>query len=114
VACQNTHLISKTFKMSFQRFKHYNSGLELMEKGDIENAIIEYKLAIEENPDNADAHNNLAYAYAIQGKLDQACEEYSKAVQLIPDDQDFHCNLAIALTKKGSFKEAILEYRESS
>ena len=44
--------------------------MSLEKKGDIEGAIAEYKLAIQENPGNADSHYNLAQLLA--GKQDYA------------------------------------------
>ena len=58
-------------------------------------AVTEMESASEANPDDADSHLNLGYAYQQDGQFDQAIAEYDKVLGLDPE------NLA-ALYNKGA------------
>ena len=47
-----------------------------------EKAISDYSKAIELNPENADAYNNLGLAYFKQGFLDNSCQNFVKSAEL--------------------------------
>jgi tetratricopeptide (TPR) repeat protein len=64
-----------------------------------------YRLAIEKEPDNADAHNNLAWLYYTRReKLDEAETLARKALRLNPGKGDIYRNTLekIREAKKGS------------
>ena len=52
---------------------------------------------IEVRSHDADFHNNLGVALAMQGKLDEAVEHFRRAVELDPDSVEAQTNLATAL-----------------
>ena len=79
----------------------------------MDEAITEFRKAIEIQPDDAEAHNDLGITLQAKGQLDEAIAEYRKALQIQPDDADGHCNLGIALQDKGQLDEAITEYRKA-
>ena len=54
-------------------------------KGQLDEAIAEYRKAVELDPDIADSHNNLGLALYGKGQLDEAIAEYRKAIELGPD-----------------------------
>lgn len=58
---------------------------ELIEMGSFGSAIWELKRFLEESPDNADAHNLLAYSYRSLRKYDQAARHYKRALRLDPN-----------------------------
>ena len=61
------------------------------QKGEFESAEKYYKKAIENEPDSADAYNNLAWLYCTQKiNLDEAEELVLKALQLNPSKQDIY------------------------
>jgi len=61
-------------------WSHFNLGFAYGEKSDIPNAIKEYKLALSDDPNLADAYGNLAAIYRQQGKYTQALQEFEKAL----------------------------------
>ncbi len=61
---------------------HYNLGVDLWRKGDIEGAIAEYRQAIRIKPDDAAAHYNLACACAQKRDARLAVESLRKAIDL--------------------------------
>jgi Flp pilus assembly protein TadD len=65
------------------------------------------------NPDQAEAHANLGYAFVKQGGFDEAICEFQVAAKLKPDKAEAHTYLGYALTKQGRLDEAIREYQEA-
>ena len=94
-------------------FIHYNLGLALASKGDLDAAIQEYKEALRLDPNNSMAHNNLGQALAIKGNLDAAIQEYNKSLWLDPKNGMAHSNLGASLAIKGDLDAAIQECREA-
>jgi tetratricopeptide (TPR) repeat protein len=65
--------------------KHiYNLALALYQQGKLEEAIQNYKKAIEINPKYDRAYYNLALALYQQGKLEEAIQNYKKAIEINP------------------------------
>lgn len=54
---------------------HYNLGIELRKKGDLEGAIPEFRTARRLNPNHVDARYNLAGALRAKGDLVSARKE---------------------------------------
>src|SRR5262249_14767662 len=60
-------------------------GCALEAKGQVDEAITEYKEALLRKPDFAVAHYNLGHALHANGRLDDAIAEYKTALRLNPD-----------------------------
>jgi len=60
------------------------------------------------DPDNFDAHYNLANALASQGQFSEAIIHYRAATRLRPDDANAEANLGTALAEAGNLPEAKL------
>jgi Tfp pilus assembly protein PilF len=88
-------------------------GYALRKQGKLDEAIVEYRKAIELDPKYAGAHNNLGVALMGQGKLDEAIAEYRKAIELDSKYAGAHNNLGIALIRHGKLDQAIAEYRNA-
>jgi tetratricopeptide (TPR) repeat protein len=89
---------------------HYNVGLILAARGDIEGAKQHYLSALRMNPTHARTHGGLAFVLAAQGDTDGALAEYREAIRLDPDFVSAHTNLAITLENLGQTTEAITHY----
>ena len=61
---------------------HSGTGTVLARRGDADEAIAEYRKAVEIKPDYVDRHGNLGDALALQGKLDEAIEQYLLVLRL--------------------------------
>ena len=72
---------------------HYNLGLALQSKGRLEEAIEEYRKALETTDDVAEVHNNLAAALASIRELPEAIEHFRRVTQLKPEYAEGHFNL---------------------
>ena len=90
---------------------HVITGGLLMEEGNLEGAIAEYRTAIRLKPDDANAHNSLGGALYLKGDLDGAIVEHRTAIRAKPDHALAHNNLGFMLHKKGDLEGAIVEYR---
>ena len=80
-------------------------------KGQQEDAIIEFKKARELKPTSAEIHSKLGELQARKGQLDEAIASLREALELDPKDALVHYNLGLALSKKGQSDEAIASYR---
>ena len=76
-------------------------------------AIKHYLKAIELNPDNAEARNNLGVAYKENGDLTAAIESYQKAISLKPDYVDAYNNLGIVYNELGMNENAVTSYKKA-
>ncbi len=92
---------------------HNNLGNTLLEKDQIDEAMVHYQKAIQLKPGYADAHNNLANMLAKKGQFAEAIEHYQKALEIDPDYPDAHYNLGIALGEKGQLDEAMVHYQKA-
>jgi len=90
---------------------HYNLGNVLRQKGKMDEAIAQYREAVQSNPSYGKAHNNLGIALRQQGNVDEAIAQFQAALQIMPDNESIHFNLARAFLQKGSNGEAIVQYQ---
>jgi Flp pilus assembly protein TadD len=92
--------------------QHNARGIELADRGWLEEAIKEFRKAIDLDPESAHAHDNLATVYAERKRYREALSEYLTALELDPDAPTAHYNLANFLATNG-LDMAIEEYRAS-
>ena len=90
----------------------YNIATSHLNKGMIDEAISEYRMVLNMNPDYAaEAHNSLGVAYFSKGMIDEAISEYKQALVNDPGYVEVHYNLGIAYSIRGMIDEAISEYK---
>ena len=94
-------------------YAHHKLGMALESRGRIEDAISQYRQALQLNPDGVDAHNRLGTALESQGRLDEAMAHYREAVQLRPDLSEAQINLGIVLRSQGKLDEAVNCFRQA-
>jgi Flp pilus assembly protein TadD len=92
--------------------EHNSRGIELADRGWLDEAIKEFKKAIDLDPDSAHAHDNLATVYAEKKQYREALGEYLTALKLEPDSATAHYNLACFLAAH-SLEFAVAEYRDA-
>lgn len=90
---------------------NYNLGVDLAERGEMDEAIWNLREALRIRPDFTEAHNNLGFALAGKGELDEAMLEYQAALRTNPNDAKAHANLGKVFLQKGRPDAAIGEYR---
>jgi Flp pilus assembly protein TadD len=95
-----------------QSDEHNSRGIELADRGWLDEAVKEFKKAIELDPNSAHAHDNLATVYAEKKQFRDALEEYLTAIKLEPESATAHYNLAVFLSTHGN-EFAIAQYQEA-
>ena len=80
---------------------HSNLGAALMARGNTDEAITHFRLAVQLDPDSPQAHGNLATALMLNGKPDEGIAQYRQALRIDPAFAEGHLNLAIALAQHG-------------
>jgi Flp pilus assembly protein TadD len=81
-----------------------NLGMVLASRGRIDEAIVNYRRALEIKPDFADAHYNLGTAFVRRGQVGEAIEQYRKALDAKPDFAAVLNNLAWILATQSDPK----------
>jgi Flp pilus assembly protein TadD len=90
---------------------HNNLGVCLDKEGRQDEAIAEYRKALEIKPDYSEALNDLGVVYYEKGDLEAAIAQYRKALETQPDSANIRYNLGNALASHGKLEEAIAQYR---
>ncbi|HKQ61615.1 MAG TPA: tetratricopeptide repeat protein [Candidatus Polarisedimenticolaceae bacterium] len=91
---------------------HYNLGMDLLRRGEFEQAIEQNQRAVELNPDYALAHNNLGVALERVGRPGEALEYYERALRLAPDMVEARLNTGHLLVLRGRHGEGLALLRE--
>ena len=89
-----------------------NLGNILKDLGNLKEAELSTRKAIQLNPDLVMAHSNLGGILSDLGKSKEAELSARKAIQLNPDFVDAHYNLGNALQELGKLKEARNSYQK--
>jgi protein O-mannosyl-transferase len=92
---------------------HYNLGKFLAQRGQVDEAILHYRRALEIEPDDVDTRNNLGNVLAGRGQVDEAIVHFQKALEIEPDDAKTHNNLGIVLAGRGQADEAVVHFRKA-
>ncbi len=76
------------------------------ESHQFDRAAVEWKKAVDEDPDFSEAHTNLGAQYMRLQRPAEAAEEFRKAIALDPDTARHQSNLAVALSQLNQIAEA--------
>ena len=82
-------------------------------KDRFDEAIKNFRQAIQINPNSAAALDNLGFALAAKGRFDEAIENYRKAIQANSNRTETFFHLGMALGQLGRTREAVAQYREA-
>ena len=92
---------------------HTNLGIELLQKGQIDDSIAHYRAALQMQADSWDAEYNLGTALLAKGQVDEAIFHCERAVAMQPNDPDAQVSLGNALHEKKRTDEAIVHYQKA-
>ncbi len=92
---------------------HIKLGTIYQNQGQLDKAIIEFKKAIEINPDSMLAHSNLAYIYESQGKFAEAIEEMKEVARIKPDLPQVYVSLGLLYDRQSMYDNAIAEFKKA-
>jgi tetratricopeptide (TPR) repeat protein len=84
------------------------AGNEFFKAGEVDNAIGEYKNALDLNPNNFDAHLKMGFLYFnVKNMYKEGMDHYGKAMQVNPNDPRIHHDVGMALLFQKDFGKAI-------
>ncbi|OGI08787.1 MAG: hypothetical protein A3F80_08895 [Candidatus Melainabacteria bacterium RIFCSPLOWO2_12_FULL_35_11] len=83
------------------------------EKGLIDEAIRQYRIALGIKPLYFDALNNLGIALDMKGVLDGALQKYELALLMKPNSPELYNNIAIIHAKRGEMDKAIEGFKKT-
>jgi len=99
---------------SEEKSKNYNlTGAKQFDKGDLAQAEASFRNAINLNPSNFAAYNNLGNVYRKLGKIPKAIEYYKKTIKLNPNVSQPYNNLAKIYFEKKDFNKALTYAKKS-
>jgi Flp pilus assembly protein TadD len=90
---------------------HNNLACNFAERGQLDEAMKEFKLSLQLHPRNASAHRNLGKALAMRGQWVEAEPHFRAALDIKPNDTDALTAYAAALAEHGRPDEAIKLFR---
>jgi len=92
---------------------HYNLGIDYYNVGQLDSAILEFRIAITFKPDYASAYNNLGNAYYDKGLSTAAIECYEKAVRVSPNYAFAYFNRGLAYYHINKLSPALADFRKA-
>ncbi|MEZ4972810.1 MAG: tetratricopeptide repeat protein [Cyclobacteriaceae bacterium] len=90
-----------------------NLALAYFESGDFDNAIVNFNLSVERDPDNAVAFVNRGDLHQKWGKQDLADGDYSCAIELVPTNATYWRCRAYLRKECGRIAEALSDFQKA-
>ena len=88
-------------------------GLVLDQVGRPREAVVEYRRALERNPNHLGALSNLGAALVGQGQSNEAIRQFERLVALDPGDPDAQTSLGVVLAMVGLYEQAERVFRQA-
>jgi Flp pilus assembly protein TadD len=92
---------------------HNNLGVILARQGRLDEALREFKSALDIRPAYAESENNTGTALGSLGRTDEAIRHFRRALELKPEYPEAHNGLGNVLLNRGQADEAIRHFREA-
>ncbi|MEW5822389.1 MAG: tetratricopeptide repeat protein [Cyanobacteriota bacterium] len=93
---------------------HFKKAKELRAKGQFKGAIVEYFLALDKSPPNAEAYEAIGDMYRVLQNNDRAVTNYQKALNIKKDDTALYVKTGLAYEKTGKLNSAINAFNQAS
>ena len=90
-----------------------NLGSFLSARGNVDEAIRDFRKALELWPNQSKDHNNLGKALVQKGRIAEAMDHFQTALRVSPDDPDTESNIGAASLQQGDADEAISHLRRA-
>jgi Flp pilus assembly protein TadD len=94
-------------------YKVANKAYEAMERGNMGEAIQQWRKALELDPDDARAHFLLGSALSASNQEAEAVDEYRRACELDPSKSGWFAHLGVSLALTGDADGSIANYRKA-
>jgi tetratricopeptide (TPR) repeat protein len=92
----------------------FKLGVQLTEEGKYDDAIVEFKKALEKLPDEPVIYAAIGNAQAKLGKNDDALASYDKAISMNPKDPSFFTSKGVLLNQMGKTAESQEAFKKAS
>jgi tetratricopeptide (TPR) repeat protein len=93
---------------------HVNLGVTLEQKGNLNEALAEFRAAEQLAPELYEIHNNLGHVLNNLGHPNEALTEYREAMLLNPKLPFLHNSTGMVLAELGRFDEAMSQFQEAA
>jgi tetratricopeptide (TPR) repeat protein len=93
---------------------HTSIGNVHKAQGNLDQAVAEYRLVLEQDPSNSAALVSAGDALAKQGKFDEALPYFEKAVEINPLDEAVAYNVAELCFNSGNVAKAVDFYKRAT
>lgn len=112
-----TPLMERQYKNALEKVRqnpnsaanHVELGWSLFQKGQYNDALAEYKKAIDLDDKNYRAYYDLGLAYRQVEKYDLAISSLQKALEIAPKSFEAHYDLGLVYQHNGKFEQALQE-----
>jgi protein O-mannosyl-transferase len=91
-----------------------NLGGVYMKANQVDEAVPQFRKALDLNPDDAEAMNELGVATMEEGQTDQAVALFIRALEAAPNNAETHINLGMALLQKGQVENAANHFQHAA
>ena len=102
-----------TIKDPTKPYPHIFLGISLYWQGKLDEAMAEYRAAIDIDPENAQAHQLLGIAYAWKGEIQPALEHFQIAYKKEPNRADVNMNLGSTYGALNDYENALFHFRRA-
>jgi protein O-mannosyl-transferase len=92
---------------------HHYLGVLLDEQGKTNEAMQQFSLAVQYNPNNVTARCGYAYSFFSRNRFAEAAQQYEAALEVEPDNAKAHYGYADTLLKLNRIGEALTHYSEA-
>ena len=92
---------------------HFGLGQALKIRGQIDEAMPHFQMALEIRPDYSEAHNGVGYVLAFHRKYDEATAHFQGRVELKPDNFDALNNMGHVLDLRGQADDAMMCFQKA-
>ncbi|MCA0932410.1 tetratricopeptide repeat protein [Lutimonas saemankumensis] len=90
----------------------YDDGMEYINQGDTENAILKFSKAVDIDPMFAFAWDNLGISYRKNKQYEQAINAYLKSLEIYPEGRLPLLNIAITYNLNQQYEKAVVYYEK--
>ena len=90
---------------------YYEEGTVLLQEERYSDALISFRLALRDSPNDTDILQQIAVTYTRMGMTDDATKTYRRVLELKPHASGAHYGLAFLLLQTGKTDEAVAHLR---
>jgi tetratricopeptide (TPR) repeat protein len=92
----------------------FDAGIAAAQAGNHEGAVVEFKKALEKDPDQPYIHANMADSLSKLGKFEESLAEWQIAITQKADDANFYINMGSVLQKVGKGAESQEAFKKAA